>query len=231
MSIWQRLKRVVKAQANSALDKLEDPEKELDMLEDELEEEKRRGRQRLADAMVEQKRLEKEVERAREESAKWEKKAMRAVELGDDDLAREALLKKADADAILTEQKEGLRAQEDNMRELKHSQTILEEQIEAAKRKRHVLKARIQGAKLKENIGNTLSTTHADSAMADFDRMAREIEKMEAEVEMNKELSSELAAQDVERKLRELETKRPQDTEQDDPLAALKAKMKANRDA
>lgn len=226
MGFWDRLKRVVKSNANAAISKLESPEKELDILEEELEEEKRRGRQRLADAIVELKRLEKEVDKMRETSDKWEQKAMRAVELGDDELAREALAQKASNDEALFEHQEGFEAQKAAVEELKHNQTILEEQVEAAQRKRKVLQARIQGAKVKENIGKTLSTTEPNGAMAEFDRMSREIEELEYRVEMNKELHSEIAANDMERRLKELESSAAPAPDADDPLAALKAKMK-----
>lgn len=231
MSMWKRLKRVVRSQANAALDKLESPKAELDLLEEELREEKIRGRSHLADAIVELKRMEKSVQKAREEVQSWEEKAMRAVELGDDDLARQILAKKIKSSQALQDQEEGLAQHRASVEELKQHQKMLEERIDIAQQKRKTLQAKLQGARVKESVGQTLSVQSEASPLAEFERVTREIETMEAQVEINKELHNEIAAQDIEQKLRQLE-KNPVTTKtSEDPLAALKAKMKRNQDS
>ena len=68
MGIWQRFKRMVRSNTNAALNKLEDPRRELMLLEEDLAQEKQKARQATMDAIVEQKRLEKTLQKEQKQA-------------------------------------------------------------------------------------------------------------------------------------------------------------------
>ena len=94
MGLFSRMKKGVKAKANAAVDKMVDPEKELDITIMELDEQRKKAIAELIDYKASAKQMDKDVERAESKAAAWESKAMVAVKAGDDDLARKALKEK-----------------------------------------------------------------------------------------------------------------------------------------
>jgi phage shock protein A len=94
MGLFSRMKKGVKAKANAAVDKMIDPEKELDIAIMELDEQRKKAIAELISYKTTAKQMERDVDNAENKSAAWEKKAMVAVKSGDDDLARKALKEK-----------------------------------------------------------------------------------------------------------------------------------------
>src|SRR5215510_8612331 len=94
MGIFDRMGRVISANFNSVLDKLEDPKKSLEQTLSEMREQIRAARQEVVRAVASEKQLRGKVEELDKEVDKWEKRAELAVEKNDDDLAREAIVQK-----------------------------------------------------------------------------------------------------------------------------------------
>ncbi len=91
MGLFSKMKKGIKSKANAAVDKMVDPEKELDIAIMELEEQRKKAIEELVAYKTTAKQLEQDIARAEEKAASWEKRAMEAVKAGDDELAREAL--------------------------------------------------------------------------------------------------------------------------------------------
>src|SRR5450759_2800970 len=106
MGILDRLSTLVKSNVNDVIDKMQDPAKEIDQLVLDMEDGVRQARGEVALCMAEDKRLAKQSENLAAEARSWEEHAARAVQAGDDALAKEALRRKAqkDADRIETDQ-------------------------------------------------------------------------------------------------------------------------------
>ena len=102
MSILGRLSNLIKSNLNSAVDKLSDPAKEVDLLITEMEEELVKLRGELRDALVQEKLAQKRVDEAYRNVQKWQEHAERAVRAGEDDLAKEALMRQADGEVTAT---------------------------------------------------------------------------------------------------------------------------------
>jgi len=91
MGIFSRFNRVLKSNLNSMMDRAEDPAKLIDQTIREMENELKEAKKELVQTLGTAKRLEKKKAELEEEIAKWEDKAVLALEAGGEALAREAL--------------------------------------------------------------------------------------------------------------------------------------------
>src|ERR671918_2109442 len=95
MSMWQRITMIFRSKANKALDRAEDPRETLDysyQRQIELLSKVRRG---VADVATSRKRVELQVAQLEQQSQKLHDQAQKALSLGREDLAREALTRKS----------------------------------------------------------------------------------------------------------------------------------------
>ena len=107
MGLWQRFSMLFKAKANKALDKVEDPRETLDYSYQRQLEMHQKVKQGLLDVATARKRLEMQGEQLQSKATKLHDQAKRAMELGKEDLAREALTRRAAIEPEL----EGLKTQ------------------------------------------------------------------------------------------------------------------------
>jgi phage shock protein A len=222
MSFWTRLTRIIKANLNDIISKAEDPRKILEQVMLEMKEQYQEAREQVVLAVADEKRLEKKKQAEEESIASWEHKAIRAVQLGDDDLAREALSKKAHHEQLYREYHKQWQAQQQSVEQLKKALTLLQDKMEEAERQKEILLARERRARAQQSIQSTVSKVLDHSAMGTLSKMSQKIEELEAQAEAEMEMNQELVSADLEEKFRELEDRY---RSQDDALAALKARL------
>lgn len=99
MGIFSKIKGGISSKANAALDKAIDPEKELDMAILELEDGRKKALAELVTYKATAKNLDNDIEKYKTRAAEWEKRAMTAVKVGDDEAAKTALREKKSAEA------------------------------------------------------------------------------------------------------------------------------------
>src|SRR6266705_4839539 len=95
MSVMKRVSLIFKSKANRALDKMEDPRETLDysyQTQLELLQKVRRG---VADVATSRKRVELQMNQVQQSSDKLDRQARDALAAGREDLAREALSRRA----------------------------------------------------------------------------------------------------------------------------------------
>jgi phage shock protein A len=195
----------------------EDPEKILEQSIIDMQEDLVQLRQAVAQSMAALKRQEQQYNQSATQAQEWEKRALLALQKGDENLAREALSrKKTHADAAAT-LKGGLDQQSGQVELLKKNLVAIEGKISEAKTKKEMLKARLQSAKAQENLNNMLGKVNTNSAAATFERMEERVLLAEAKASA----SAELGADNLEAQFAQLEA----GSGVDDELAALKAKM------
>lgn len=226
MSLWKRMKRVVKAQLNAGLKRFEDPEKELAFLEEELEQKRKESRLRILEAIAEQKKLEKEEQALQDEIDNWQKRAEKAVTWGDDQLARDALTTKAEKEARLAELLEENRVQRRSIESLKQAEKELEKQLTLALQRRDSLSSRKRKAEVLDKVGNALSGKEEGSAFGEFNRIAKDIDAHEENVALSRELdpNADGLMFDAELKARQETRERERNLQAD--LESLKERMK-----
>jgi len=229
MGIFSRLKTLIAANVNSMIGKAEKPEKMLNQLIIEMNEQLIESKKAVAMAIADEKKLEREKDNQFAQSREWERKAMLAVNNSKDDLAKEALLRKQEYDNAAAEYLKQWESQKSSVEHLKESLRELQNKIEEAQRKKNLLIARAKRAEAQQKIQDTISTVSGNkSAFEAFDRMAAKVDQMEAMADASKELDDLSRGTNLERKFAELEKS---DTTADIMLLELKEKMKALPDS
>ena len=223
MGIFSRLKTLISSNVNDLISKAEKPEKMLNQLIIDMQEQLLESKRAVALAIADEKKLEREVSNQENQAQEWEKKAMLAVRAGKDDLAREALLRKQEYDGSVLEFRKQWEAQKDSVEKLKDSLRGLQNKIEEAQRKKNLLIARAKRAEAQQKIQNTISSVSGNrSAFDAFDRMAQKVDQMEAQAEAAKELEDLSSDTSLEKRFAELEKS---DSSADLLLEDLKKKM------
>jgi len=225
MGIFSRLKTVVSSQVNDVISKAEKPEKMLNQLLIDMNEQLIESKKAVAMAIADEKKLERETANQEGLAQEWEKKAMLAVRAGKDDLAKEALLRKQEYENAGTEYRKQWESQKASVDKLKDSLRELQGKIDEAQRKKNLLIARAKRAEAQQKIQGTISSVAGNqSAFQAFDRMAQKVDQMEAQAEAGRELEDLSAHADLDKRFKELEKS---DDSADLMLLELKEKMKA----
>lgn len=217
MGLFDRIGRVVRANMNDLVSKAEDPEKILEQSVIDMQEDLVQLRQAVAQAIASQKRTEQQYNKAQTEANTWQQRAQLAVQKGDENLAREALVRKKSNSETAATLKAQLDSQHGQVDTLKRNLIQLESKISEAKTKKDMLKARAQAATANEQLQNALGRVGTSSAMGAFERMEEKVALAEA----RSQTAQELAGTDLESQFKMLES----GTDVDDELAAMKAQL------
>lgn len=220
MGIFSRVSTIVKANMNHLLNKAEDPEKMLDQVVEEMNQQLRETKQQVSSAIADEKRLEKQYKSEEKEAQEWERKAELAVEKNDDELAREALKRKGEHSELAAEYQSQWKKQKQSVEKLKENLKDLERKIAEAERKKNLLIAKQKRAKAQKQIHETMSGMTDKSAFEGFDRMEEKVADMEAQADAATEMAE---TEDV--KLEDQFAELEKEGSVDDELAALKSKM------
>ncbi len=223
MGILDRIRTVLKANINALISKAEDPEKMLNQLLMDMNENLLEAKKQVALSIADEKKLERQALENKAQGEDWEKKAMLAVKAGKDDLAKEALLRKQEYDGYAASFQKEFENQHASVEQLKDALRQLQAKIEEAARKKNLLIARAKRAEAQKQIQQTMGQLGANSSFDTFDRMTQKVDQIEAEAEAAKELSSVTADQKLEDKFKELES--AEGGGADKLLEDLKAKM------
>ncbi|WP_428262607.1 PspA/IM30 family protein [Haliangium sp.] len=223
MGIFSRLGTLIKSNINDLIQKAEDPEKMLNQVLLDMQQQLVDAKKSVAVAIADEKKLQKQYNVELEKAKEWERKAMVAVRAGDDELARQALGRKQEHEQISSQFQKQWLAQKQAVDKLKDALRILNNKIEEAKRKKNILVARKKRAEAHQQIAQTMHGLSDTSAFDTFDRMSQRIDMLEAEAEASSELAGELSGDSLESKFLALEA--GGHGSEDDALLELKAKM------
>jgi len=221
MSILGRIQTIISANINALLDGAEDPEKLINQTLIEMQESLREAKVTVARAIRDKNLLEQKYNDTVKQVEYWEKKAMLAVEKGDDALAKEALTKKKEEANLVSELKNQLETMTKQVDAIKSSCEALESKMEEAKRKKEVLLARLKNSQASIKINENVSkfNSNSNSAFETFDRMEQKVNSSEAEADAIQEMAE--PDRDLKKKFEKMET----DDAVNDELAELKKKM------
>lgn len=218
MSIFSRIADVFKANVNDAIDKAEDPEKMLKQMVIEMEDSVNKATLAVANAIANEKSLERKLQKERQLTADWQNKAMQALQAGREDLARQALEKKGTSERNVADLIPVHEQASTSSAKLREQLDQLKRKLDEARSRQSTLIARSQAAKAQKQIAQTFSGVGSD-AFSKFDKFEGKIEKVEAEAVAFEQLAGENTSLDEEfRKLGSSAT-----VEND--LLALKAQM------
>lgn len=221
MGFFGRLATLIKSNLNDLISKSEDPEKMLNQIIVDMNTQLVEAKKQVARAIADEKRLQKQYKAEKNVAGEWEKKAMMAIRAGDENLAKEALLRKKEHDSLEKAYGEQWQKQKQATDQLKTALRALNNKIEEAKRKKNVLIARKRRAEAMKSIQETMSGLSDTSAFETFDRMSQKIDQIESEAEAGAELAEEYSGDVLSEQFRKLEMT----AGADDDLEALKRKM------
>jgi phage shock protein A len=217
MGILDRMTRLIRANINDMIDRAEDPQKMLDQLIREMNDQMHMARGQVAAMIAQEKELQMDYDQAARLSSEWDRKAELAVTQGKDDLAREALRRKRDNSEHAQTYALQLQSQKDMVTKLKSQLQQLEAKYDSARSNRDVLIARQRRAEAVQKVSSTMSGIKSLDAGEELDRMERRIRSNEARALAEQSMaddamSSQFAALDG-------------DLEVEDDLQRLKARV------
>lgn len=221
MALFKRLRDLTMSNINAMLDKAEDPVKMLDQYLRDMEQDIQDAEVAVAKQIAIEKKLKQQVEEAQDLVGKREAQAIQALEAGNEDLARRALVDKravAEKAADYQAQYESAKASADNLRERLGE---MKDQFGQMRNKRDTLKARAEAAKAQKQINQAMTGFGADNAAKGFQRMEDKVLQLEAEAEASNEIHGGSRSLDDEFKQLQKNNTSAVDAE----LEALKAKL------
>jgi phage shock protein A len=157
MSLWQRITLIFRSKANKVLDRAEDPRETLDYSyarQQELLSKVRRG---VADVATSRKRVEIQLGQLEQQAAKLQGQAEKAIQVGREDLAREALTRKSGLATQISDlkaQHAQLQAEEEK---LTLAQQRLQAKVEAFRTRKETIKATYTAAEAQTRINEAVS--------------------------------------------------------------------------
>ena len=222
-SIFKRINDVITANINELIDRVEDPERMIKQIIREMEDNIRKAKEGVIEAIASEKQLQKDLENHRRQSAEWLKRAEEALQANKEDLARAALARKKEHDNIIKALEPSWEAANNTSDRLKTQLRALEAKLEEARRKRSTLVARQRAAEARQHMDRTLADVQAGlDAHANFARMEDKVAEMEARAEATAELNSD--ASRLEKDFLDMEVEQEVENE----LAALKKKVQTS---
>lgn len=157
MSLGKRLALIFRSKANRALDRAEDPRETLDYSYQQQLELLQKVRRGLADVATSRKRLELQARQLSDGAGRLQSQAAQAMAAGREDLAREALTRRAAAQQQLDEleaQRQALAAEE---AKLTDASQRLQTKVEVFRTRKESIKATYTAAEAQTRIGEAVS--------------------------------------------------------------------------
>lgn len=222
MSFFRRLFRIGRAEAHAALDKLEDPVKMIEQILRELDADIAKVTAAVTTQMAVEKRFERELKETVETIEKRDQQARKALEMGDEELARQALQDKKRH----VQKRDVLQANYDQAKatseKLRKQLQDMKNKVEEMKVQKSTLIAQAQAAQARKKISQTMSGVGDSDLVASFERMEEKIKQMHDEANAAQELADE--GKSIDEKFNEM-LRLSGDSEVEDELAALKAEI------
>ncbi len=220
-NMFKRISDVITANLNDLVDRVEDPERMIKQLIREMEENINSAREGAIDAVASEKQLAKELENQRRQAGECQDHARRALEAGNEALAREALLRKKGHDGIVASLQSSWESARGTSERLKSQLRALEAKLEEARLKKGSLVARQRASQALEQMDLVRDRFQTGLDLNNsFGRMADKVGEMEARMEARAELYGEYSQ--VEREFLKIEV----DAEVESELAALRKEIR-----
>jgi phage shock protein A len=230
MSLFQRAHQIVQAKANKALDAAEKPDEMLDLSYQQMLDQITQVRRGLVDIAAARKQTELQEQQLRHSVDHLQDQATAALSQGREDLAREALSRKAAAQAqidAMESQHQQLAEQEEK---LEHTLEALQKRVNDFRTQKEVLKAQYTAAKAETAVDESaagISQDFGDSGEA-LQRAQDKIATMQARASAVDELIQSGVLEDVGGDTDDIQQELDEAgsaAEVDKELAALKAQI------
>ena len=157
MGVMKRVSLVFKAKANKALDRMEDPRETLDYSYQRQLEMLTKVRRGVADVATSRKRLELQMNQLQQQTNKYDDQARKALGLGREDLAREALTRKAGVQGQLNDMQAQYAQLQGEEEKLTVASQRLQAKVDAFRTRKETIKATYTAAEAQTRINEAFS--------------------------------------------------------------------------
>jgi phage shock protein A len=229
--LWSRTTMVIKSKYSKLLNRAENPTETLDYSYEQMLEQLQNVKRGTADVVTSKKRLELQQQKLEQNVVKLETQARQAVAANREDLARQALERKAIAQGQLQDMDTQVKGLEDQQEKLVAAQQQLETRIESFRSQKEVLKAQYSAAEAQVKVGEAATGIgqHMNDTGLAIQRAKDKTEEMQARASAIDELTSSGALEDftagdqtqLDRELAQISSA----SQVDDELAKLKAEV------
>ena len=199
MTLFQRAHDILAAKANKALDAAEQPGEMLDLSYEQMLDHLTKVRQALVTVAASRKRIELQEQQLQHSADHLQEQAKAALALGKEDLAREALQRKATAQGQI----DGMESQHQQLNEeeekLEQTLAALQERVSQFRTQKETLKAQYTAASAEASVDESvagISSTLGDSGAA-LQRAQDKIATMQARAGALDELLQSGVLEDV----------------------------------
>jgi phage shock protein A len=213
--MFDRMKNLVSGILNNGINKLETPEILAEQAENELTTSLKKIKEAIVNGLQNQKLLEGQIQKNKDQLAEWDRRAAAAVQKEDDDLAKQCLAKKVELNQAMQGIDVQLEQQKKANASLKESYSVTEEKLREFHNKKGGMIARSQASDAVAKANDLMSNAGSGGGM---DKWEQKIREKEFQSEAMHEASGGGAVED---KFKALD----KDTQLEDELAALKAKV------
>jgi phage shock protein A len=228
---------VIKSKYSKLLNRAENPTETLDYSYEQMLEQLQNMKRGVADVVTSKKRIELQQQKLEQNVVTLEGQARQAVAAGRDDLATQALQRKAVAQQQLQDMDAQVKQLQDQQDKLVAAQQQMETKIESFRSQKEVLKAQYSAAEAQVKVGEAatgIGKGMADTGLA-IQRAKDKTEEMQARASAIDELTStgaldDLTAGDQDQLTREL-AQVSTANQVNDELAKLKAEVGSGGDA
>jgi len=220
LTLFNRMKDLVRANLNDLISKAEDPEKSLNLYIEDANEQVRQFKVEVNRFEADRLQLENQLKNCMVLADDWHQKAKLALQQSREDLSRKALEGESHERDRATKLQAELEQSSQTSSQLKEQLQLLEEKLEEAREKRDDLIRRNRRAVAQRGAADALSGMNTDDPLSKFDRMEEKVERREAEAGAS--LLGMTSSLDHE--FDELK-KTEKDAKVDDAMAKLKAEL------
>jgi phage shock protein A len=230
MSLFKRAHDILQAKTNKALDAAEKPDEMLDLSYEQMLDQLTQVRRGLVAIAGSRKQLELQQQQLQQTVTHLQDQAKAALSQGNEDLAKEALSRKAAAQAQIDSLDQQRQQLAEEQQKLEHTLASLQQRVNAFRSQKEVLKAQYAAAKAETSVSESaagISTSFSDDGEA-LQRAQDKIAATQARAGAMDELIQSGVLEDVGGDTDDIQAELDQagtDAQVDKELAALKAEL------
>ena len=183
MSIFSRMSDIVNSNISALLDKAENPEKMIRMVSQEMEETLVEVRSGTARVLADKKTVARRLDRLRKQATDWEQKAELALGKDREDLAKAALVEKANTVATIEILSSDLTKLDETLDKLTVEIEQLQSKLNEVRARQKTILMRTRAAKSRVTINQRLHDNAVDNAIDKFEYYEKKLDMMEGQVD------------------------------------------------
>jgi len=208
MGLLERVSTLIRANLNDMIDRAEDPDKMIKQVILDMENQYLQVKTQVAVSIADQHMLEKKLKENEDTGNDWMRKAERAVDKSEDDLARAALDRYQTSLRLAQSYREQVDDQKAQVATLKGALQKLEQKLDEAKSKRDLLLARHRRSVALGKAARAQTAMGDNSKSVTFDRLQDRVHHSESVATAEVELIADDAGERLTRMDRDVEIDR-----------------------